>query len=124
MAHLILMDGEQLELFEAAMEMAHAALAARARRVDPEKIISQSLEMSRIKTAHMIEQAKLPITTSWLDLGESQRETVINSARAIIASADPAIIQTAWETIQAFAIQRGAKPEPQPAAKKRVKKRL
>lgn len=124
MAHLILMDAEQLELFKAGMEMAHAALEARARRVDPDRVISDSFTLSKIKTAHMIDQAKLPIMTSWLDLSESARESVINSAKAIITSKDEAIIQTAWETIQAFAIQRGAKEQAPRTVKKRVSKRV
>ena len=56
MAWAIFTDQEQLDLLDAAAEMAAAALEARSRRIDEDGVLKRSVDMSRIKL-HTLRQA-------------------------------------------------------------------
>lgn len=56
MAWAIFTDQEQLDLLDAAAEMAAAALEARSRRIDEDGVLRRSVDMSRIKL-HTLRQA-------------------------------------------------------------------
>lgn len=67
-------DDETIDLLEAAAIMAEQALAARARRIDPDGVISRSFEMSRIKTADAIRQLRRPKPKVWSEFTDAEKE--------------------------------------------------
>lgn len=70
----ITMDDEGRDLLEAAGEMAHAALAARVRRRDPDEILSKSLNMSKLKTEMILNQLRQPPLAKWSELSPAEQE--------------------------------------------------
>lgn len=70
----VTMDDEGRDLLEAAGEMAHAALKARAKRRDPDEIISKSVNMSVIKTQQLLDQLRQPPLAKFRELADLERD--------------------------------------------------
>lgn len=108
MIRCITCDAEQAALLAAAADMAHAALAARRERVDPEGVLGKSLEMSRIKTEGLLNQLQGPALAEWQDLNADQWKSVLAIMGAII-NADSLQTRIAlWPKLQAFVLLRGS----------------
>lgn len=108
MIRCIVCDEEQAALLAAAADMAHAALAARQVRVDPEGVISKSLEMSRVKTKGLLDQLEGPALTGWQELTASQRSQAIAIMRVMASEASEYDKVALWPKLQAFVLLRGA----------------
>jgi hypothetical protein len=102
----VTMDDEGRDLLEAAGEMAHAALDARAKRRDPDEIISRSVEMSRIKTAQLLDQLRQPPLATWKQLGDRQRELFLAVMSADFQDWDDQDYESAFQSIRAICLSR------------------
>jgi hypothetical protein len=112
MTHVLFLDAEQADLIGAAVDMAAAAMSARARRVDPEGIVSASARMSEIKMRHAISQFDMPPLAAWSDLPAAFREQAFILMEQIQNAERPEIIERAWRELQAVVIQRGGLFDP------------
>lgn len=70
------LDTEQAALIEAALEFGVAALDARAKRIDPGKIVSQSHELQSIKLKQVQEQMALPPLPVFSQMKNRERATI------------------------------------------------
>lgn len=109
MAWAIFTDQEQLDLLDAAAEMAAAALAARSRRIDEDGVLRRSVDMSRIKL-HTLRQAfrQAPMAEyEELSAGDHER------AERIIAAWSHAKTEreknALWQAIRALVLLPGKK---------------
>jgi len=81
---VINVDDETISLLEGAAVTLEAALGARARRVDPDGLISRSLEMSRIKTTEALRQLRRPAPKDWSSYTEQEQATVVALMLAVM----------------------------------------
>ncbi len=102
----ITMDDEAADLLEAAADMAHAALHARAKRRDPDEIISRSYEMSRIKTNDVIRQLREPPLGAWGVLPETDREQVLKLFQLFLDMETLNERNELWKIIRTFVLRR------------------
>lgn len=102
----IMMDDEARDLLEAAAEMSHAALAARAKRQDPDGIISRSVEMSRIKTADVIRQLSLPPLASWGVMAADDQDQVLKLFALFLEVETIHERNELWKIIRSFTVRR------------------
>jgi len=75
---VIHVDTEQAELVEVAISMLEAALTARTRRADPDKIISNSLTLQASKLATVRQLLSLPEPPPYSQLSPALRELADN----------------------------------------------
>lgn len=106
MTHILFLDPEQRDLLQASAEMAHAALDARARRVDPDGIISKSVGMSRIKVQNALAQLDLPPMVSWRGMSPDLRIAALETMKALLANPNGDLADAYWNGLQALVIQR------------------
>ena len=112
MAWAIFTDQEQLDLLDAAAEMAAAALAARSRRIDEDGVLRRSVDMSRIKL-HTLRQAfrQAPMAEYEELSDEDQRHAGMIIAAWAHAKTDQEK-NAVWQAIRAIVLLPGKK-EPQ-----------
>ena len=108
MIRCITCDEEGAALLAAAADMAHAALAARQVRVDPDGVIGKSLEMSRIKTQGLLAQLDGPTLAGWHELTNDQRGGAIAVMKVLISEASVNDKIALWPKLQAYVLLRGA----------------
>lgn len=92
---LIQVDEEQAALLHAATEMSHAALSARAARVDPDGKISLALQMSRNKMQTLMNQLEQPPLPKFSELSKANRKAFM-VAITQFASAETTDLQDAF----------------------------
>lgn len=97
-------DQEQAELIDAAVEMYHAALAARARRVDPEKIISNSLILQTHKLATVRAHLKAGAPRPWDQLPEVYKTKAIHAMTMLVEAVPGADENAAWEALRVLCL--------------------
>lgn len=102
----ITMDDEAADLLEAAAEMGHAALQARAKRRDPDEIISRSYEMSRIKTSDVIRQLREPPLGAWGVLPEHDQHQVLKLFKIFLDLETLNERNELWKIIRTFVLRR------------------
>lgn len=102
----ITMDDEAADLLEAAAEMGHAALQARAKRRDPDEIISRSYEMSRIKTSDVIRQLREPPLGAWGVLPEHDQGQVLKLFKLFLDLETLNERNELWKIIRTFVLRR------------------
>lgn len=107
----VTMDDEGADLMEAGMEMAHAALSARARRIDPDGIISKSVGMSVIKCADILRGLRAPPAATLEQLSLEQYEMLLRAFTAFLEADDMRERGQIWEAIRAVAFTRGQEPK-------------
>lgn len=112
MAWAIFTDQEQLDLLDAAAEMAAAALAARSRRIDEDGVLRRSVDMSRIKL-HTLRQAfrQAPMA-EWDELTEVQRQQFHRVIAALSANRDERAYNALFQALRSLVLLPGKK-EPQ-----------
>lgn len=111
----ITMDDETRDLMEAGMDMAHAALAARAKRVDPEGIISRSVEMSKIKCDTALHQLRQPPLAEWSELDDKTKILAEQLIKQFMNARSEDQINAIWRKFRAVTLVR-AKSERDQAA--------
>lgn len=104
----IMMDDEAADLIEAAAEMSHAALQARAKRVDPDGIISRSVNMSRIKTADVLTQLRMPPLGGFADLSPGDQRLFSDTVELFSKVKTDEDREKLFKIVQNFAIRRAA----------------
>lgn len=95
-------DTEQADLIDAAVEMAHAALLARSKRADPDRIISDSHKLMANKLHSVRAQLAAPDAPEWPDLAEPFRAKALNLMRTILAEPKSANATAAWKSLRAL----------------------
>lgn len=113
----VTMDDEGRDLMEAGMEMAHAALEARARRIDPDGIISKSVGMSRIKCEGILRGLRQPPLAAWPEVPSEDRIGILKLAAIMAGSDDENELAAAFEALRAFLLKRRSEPENYGSAK-------
>lgn len=106
---LITVDDEGVDLLEAAAEMAHAALDARARRVDPDGLISTSVGMSRIKTADVLKQLRMPPLGRFTDLPIKERHACENICNLMLAAETDDQKNELFDQLRVYTLRRSFK---------------
>lgn len=94
-------DDETVELLEGAAITLEQALAARARRVDPDGIISRSYEMSRIKTAEALRQFRRPLPLNWSAFDDGQKAVFEEMLSIFQGASDAGIKDLAFKKLRA-----------------------
>jgi hypothetical protein len=103
---IVTMDDEAADLMHAGMEMAHAALEARSRRVDPEGIISNSFGMSKVKTRDIMRQLNAPPLCEFHELNPKDRHLVMTLAAALLAEETAEMRNVIWRKFRLVVFQR------------------
>lgn len=88
---VVIVDTEQAALMETAFVMLESALTARTERADPEKVISNSLNLQAIKLATVRKLLRSPEPPTWSKLSPEERNkllTLVNSIPEQKKSAD------------------------------------
>lgn len=93
-------DDETIELLEGAAITLEQALAARARRVDPDGLISRSLEMSRIKTAEALRQFRRGPPLDWSKMDAGHKAAFDELLLVFQASEDEGIKDLAFKKLR------------------------
>lgn len=102
----ITMDDETRDLLEAGIEMAHAALGARAKRMDPDGVISRSVEMSKIKCGGALHQLRQPPLADWDELSEEQRQLFEQLIKMFMNAGKKDDLNAIWRKLRAVTLVR------------------
>lgn len=111
---LLSIDQEARDLLHAASEMAHAALDARARRVDPEGVISRSVNMSRIKMRTVLEQLEAPALPNWSELSEGHKTAFRQAVQLLQEHENDEYADAAYDHLRCVLLDRGGTDKPLP----------
>lgn len=107
MAWAIFTDQEQLDLLDAAAEMAAAALEARSRRIDEDGVLKRSADMSRIKL-HTLRQAfRQSPMAEYGELDKAQREKLQRIALAFATQTDERALNALMQAMRAIVLLPG-----------------
>ncbi len=110
----VTMDDEGRDLLEAGVEMAHAALDARARRVDPDGLVSRSVAMSKIKTASLLKCLREPPMAEFSELSAKDKAIARDLMKMFLAATDKQEEELIWRKFRAVTLVRAKtdrKPE-------------
>lgn len=110
MTIVLVLDTEQADLMEASAVMMHAALDARARRMDPDKIISTSAAMSRAKLDSVLAQIHLGPLLDLTDYTFDDRDRIFRLIIALSAEDDLEKQDEIWKALRSFMLYRPEKP--------------
>lgn len=116
MPWIIFTDQEQLDLIDAAAEMAAAALAARSRRVDEDNVISRSVDMSRIKLATFRQQVQTAPLVDFSEFSDADRQKFFQMVDMLREVKDGKAADAIWQGLRAIVLRPG-KREPFKAGK-------
>lgn len=116
--YLATMDEEARDLLQLAAEMMHAALEARARRVDPDGIISNSVQMSRIKLEGVMNDLERPQMSEWKDFTDDEKAQIQALARAISRDDQSDKHALLWPLFRAYVLRRSEAVKDDRAEKK------
>jgi hypothetical protein len=111
MTIVLVLDTEQSDLLEASAVMMHAALDARARRMDPDKIISTSAGMSRAKLDSVLAQIRLGPLLDLTDYTFDDRERIFRLINALSTEVDLERQDEIWKALRSFMLYRPEKPQ-------------
>lgn len=106
----VTMDDEGRDLLEAAGEMAHAALKARAKRRDPEEIVSRSLNMSVIKTQQILDQLRQPPLAKFRELAELEQDYFRRAIGIDTSEFDDKDWESLFQSIRSICLRRAPGP--------------
>lgn len=95
-----LADDESVDLLEASAEMAIAAEEARARRVDPDGIISASHRMSVIKLTEAMRQVRAPHLKEWEDFTDAEKAEFFEALDLFQAQTDAQLRSIAFRKLR------------------------
>lgn len=112
MTHVLFLDGEQADLIRIAAEAADAMLAARARRVDPDRIISDSVKLQRLKVAQVLQQLERNALPTWDEISDAEQVRAVNIMRAIIENPARAEKADLWKALIGSAMSHRGVLEP------------
>lgn len=110
---IINVDDESLELLEAAAEMSMAALRARARRVDPDDLISRSHKMSEFKVGECFRQLRAGPPSSWDELTSQQKTLTITMMQRFLDTEDEKIRSSLYAKLRGSFLHRNPRFEAQ-----------
>lgn len=114
--HVLILDTEAAEILLDAADTAARFLRYRAKRIDPDGIVSGAATLQENKLLQVRAQLAAPPIDQFEDLHPRQRDHVINAARILAEAKDPAHRQTAFRLLQATILKpqpvEAIKPEP------------
>ncbi len=84
--------------------MFHAALTARSRRADPEKIISNSLILQTHKLASVRDALRAGEPPPFGQMAEPLRRKALATAKALATTHEPAEADRHWETLRGLLV--------------------
>lgn len=109
--HLLNLDTEQADLIEAACEMMHAAMDARARRMDPNEWISKTAKMSRAKCESVLAQLELGPLMQWHQISIARRNEFLKLIRVMLDAKTEEEQAVFWNGIVGMVTYRDARAE-------------
>lgn len=104
-------DEESLDLMEAAAEMAIAAEGARARRADPDGIISRSHNMSKFKLQRALLELRAPHCKEWMDFTDAEKARWFEALEIFQAQSDDGLRSAAFKRLRHFGLCRHSDQE-------------
>lgn len=96
------LDSEQADLIEAACAMLEAALTARVKRADPEKVISNSLQLQAHKLSTVRAQLAAGEPPPWHALNESLKSRALALMSDLAQGKDQTSKEHAWRALRAL----------------------
>lgn len=110
MPRVLFLDDEQADLLLIGAEIAHQALEARAARVDPDGIISASLNLSRLKLHQVMLQMERKPHPKWHEMEEATRTAILNICHRLIEERQPEGRNAHFEHLCAYLMGRLDRP--------------
>jgi hypothetical protein len=98
-----IVDTEQAQLINVALEMLEGALTARSTRVDPEQIITKALQLQAYKLATVRKLLLLPDPPPFAQLEPRLRNKALHMADLLRNAESPAEAQQAWDALRGIA---------------------
>lgn len=111
MTILLVLDTEQADLVKAANDMMHAAMDARARRMDPDDIVSKTAKMSRAKCESVIAQLHLGPLLDWPDLSRDRALQILTLCKVLYETENETEKATIYSGLRTLILQRDYHPE-------------
>jgi hypothetical protein len=96
----IIVDTEQAALIEAACAMLEAALTARVKRVDPDKVISNSLALQSNKLATVRQLLKMPDAPRWTGLDIALKQKASRAMAVLLSNSPDQACDKSWDTLR------------------------
>lgn len=84
MTHHLVLDDEQKENLEAITACLHAMMDARARRLDPDDVVTKAARMARNKAMSIMAQFDLGPLRMWEEMPIAQQDKILQLARAML----------------------------------------
>lgn len=84
MTHHLVLDDEQKENLEAITACLHAMMDARARRLDPDDVVTKAARMARNKAMSIMAQFDLGPLRMWEEMPIVQQDKILQLARAML----------------------------------------
>lgn len=109
--YLLNLDSEQADLVKAANEMMHAAMDARARRMDPDDIVSKTAQMSRAKCESVMSQLHLGPLLDWPDLSRERALQILTLCKVLYETENETEKATIYSGLRSLILTRDYKPE-------------
>lgn len=111
MTIVLVLDTEQADLVKAANDMMHAAMDARARRMDPDDMVSKTARMSRAKCESVMAQLDLGPLLDWPDLSRERALQILTLCKVLHETGDETQRATYYAGLRALILTRDYKPE-------------
>lgn len=100
MAVILHLDTEQAALIEAALEFGVFALEARAARVDPDRIISDSHKLQAIKLQQVQQQMRLAPSVKFSEMSDHDKAQLEDRFRQFLDHPEPGHRDTILQAIE------------------------
>lgn len=97
---VVIVDTEQADLMEAAFVMLEAALTARTARADPDKVISNSLNLQALKLKTVRTLLRQPDPLKWSELPREGQERIIQVVEQLKTVKGPAHADQLYERLR------------------------
>lgn len=83
MAKIVLLDTEQAQLISEGADAISRMLGIRLERADPDKVISNSFELQKLKLDHVKRQLDLPALPDWDGISPERRSAIRSLAKVL-----------------------------------------
>lgn len=86
--HMLILDDEQMDLIQLGSAFYLGALEARRKRMDPEHLITRTLNVSRTKLQQVLDQTEQVLSLKWTELPETKKGEALTLMRLLIDEKD------------------------------------
>lgn len=101
---LLMIDSEQGDLVEIAVQMMHAALGARAKRRDPDRLITDSMVLQQHKLTSVLNRLKQSDPIEWDEMTPDEQAGAILIIQAIQATDDHKARRALWAKLRGLTL--------------------